>query len=179
MGTYDIVVDHMKLDYAGIFDSKAMFKLISHWFNERYIQKSVPKTFQHTLADGKHIEWECAYWRRQTDYTRMLYKLRILISGLNDIEVMHDKKKLKLKKGKILIYFDGYINWDDRNRWEAGAMLQLIRTLFQKYMYKSYTKRLEEKMTYDMHDLYNTLEKFFNMYTEYRPVTKIPHFAHS
>jgi len=176
MGTYNIVVDHMKLDYAGIFDPNAMFKKITHWFNEHGIQRTEPKSFEYVLPDGKSIEWECGYWRRMTDYSRNIYKLRILMSGINDIQVMYEKKKLKLKKGKVLIYFDGYINWDDRNRWEGSAMLQFIRTMFHKYAYKGYTEKLEQQMTFDMHDLYNSLEKFFNMYTHYEPVTKIPSF---
>lgn len=178
MGDVRIIVDHLKLEYTGVFDSKALFRLIGSWFNERGIQKREAKNFEQNLADGKYIEYEIPYWKKVTDYNRFIYKIRALFFGLKNVEIMKDDKKVQMQQGRVLLYFDGYIEHDYENRWEVVPMLQFFRVLFDKFIYKYYTERFEQRITYDMHALYATLERFFNMYRHYRPVTKIPHFAH-
>jgi len=178
MGDVRIIVDHMKLEYSGIFDTKALFKLIGSWFNQRQIQKRESKNFEQTLADGKYIEYEIAYWKKMSDYHRFIYKIRALFSGLKKVEIVQDNKKVKVMQGKVIFYLDGYIEHDYEHRWEWAPMLQFFRVMFDKFIYKYYTERFEQRITYDMHSLYDDLEKFFNMYRHYRPVSKVPHFAH-
>ena len=73
---------------------------------------------------------------------------------------------------------DGYIEYDYEHRWELTPMLQFFRMIYNKFLYKYYTERFEQRITHDMHKLYDDLEKFFNMYRHYRPVSKVPTFAH-
>jgi len=61
MGDVRIIVDHLKLEYSGVFDTKKMFKFLSAWFMERGIQKKDVKNYEQNLADGKAIEFEIAY----------------------------------------------------------------------------------------------------------------------
>jgi len=178
MADVRIIVDHLKLDFKGIFDSKGLFKMIGDWFNNRGIQKREPKNFEQDLPDGKYIEYEIAYWKKVTDYNRFIYKIRALFFGLKKVDVMHEKKKMRLSQGRVLIYFDAYIEHDYENRWERLPFLIFLRTIFDKFVYKAYTERFERRISFDAHDLYNEVEKFLNMYRHYRPVAKIPHFAH-
>ncbi|HLC96739.1 MAG TPA: hypothetical protein VJH97_05460 [Candidatus Nanoarchaeia archaeon] len=178
MGDVRIIVDHLKLEYSGVFNTKDMFKLIGTWFNDRFIQKRESKNFEQNLADGKYIEYEIQYWKKITDYHRFIYKLRLLMFGLKKVEIVENDKKISVDQGRALFYLDGYIEFDYEHRWEVAPMLQFFRVLYDKFLYKFYTERFEQRLTYDMHQLYDTLERFFNMYRHYRPVTKVPHFAH-
>ncbi|MFH1641441.1 MAG: hypothetical protein ABIC04_00920 [Nanoarchaeota archaeon] len=178
MASVRIVVDHIKLEYSGIFDTKALFKLIGSWFMERSIQKKESKNFEQNLPDGKYIEYEIAYWKKTTDYVRSIYKIRALFYGLKKVQVVKDKKKVQMDQGKVILYFDGYIEHDYENRWEMKPMLQFFRVMFDIFVYKYYTERFEQRITYDIHALYDTLEQFFNMYRHYRVVSKVPHFMH-
>ncbi len=178
MGDVRIIVDHLKLEYSGVFDTKALFKFLGSWFEQRQIQKRESKNFEQNLADGKYIEYEIAYWKKISDYNRFIYKLRVLFFGLKKVEVVVDEKKQELYQGKVLFYMDGYIEHDYEHRWELTPMLQFFRVMFDKFIYKYYTERFEQRLTFDLHTLYDDLERFFNMYRHYRPVSKVPHFAH-
>ncbi|MBU0614869.1 MAG: hypothetical protein KJ601_02150, partial [Nanoarchaeota archaeon] len=69
-----IVVDHLKLEYSGLFDSKEFFALIARFANDNSLQKRASKNFEQDLPGGKAIEWETDYWRKVTDYARTVYK---------------------------------------------------------------------------------------------------------
>tara|TARA_B100001971_G_C18212506_1_gene551665 strand:+ start:464 stop:1003 length:540 start_codon:yes stop_codon:yes gene_type:complete len=177
MSDVRIIVDHIKLDYQGLFKLNDFFKTIDAWLFERGLEKRTNKNFEQNTPKGKFIEWEIASWKKITPYVRYIYKLRVLIYGLKKVEVAKDKENLQLDNGHILIYFDGYIEFDYEHRWDETPILVFLRTLYDKFIYKVYTERFENRLTYDLHQLYDVIERFLNMYRHYRPVSRVPHFA--
>ena len=75
------------------------------------------------------------------------------------------------------MYFDAYLLHDYEHRWDMTPMLVFLRTMFDKFIYKIYTERFEQRVTHDIHHLYNVVETYLNMYKHYRPVSEVPHFA--
>jgi len=171
-----IIVDHMKLDYSGILDTKELFKLINRWFYERHFQKKEDKNHEQNLPEGKSIEYEISHWKKISDYNKHIYKIRALFKNLKKIQVAKDKKKLKLDQGQVLIYFDGFIEHDYEHRWDEKPLFVFFRTIYNKFIYKAYTESFEHKITQDLHNLYNEIEKFLNTYRYYKVVSKTPHF---
>ena len=178
MSDVRILVDHMKLDYIGLFDLNGLFKTIEAWLKERGMEKRVDKEQELSTPTGKFIEWIIAPWKKISDYNRIFFKIRMMVYDLKKVEAVKDNQTVKLGHGKVLMYFDAYIEHDYEHRWDKTPMLIFLRTLFDKFMYKAYTDRFEQQLTYDAHHLYNVVESYFNMYKEYRPVTAVPHFDH-
>ena len=173
-----IIVDHMKLDFSGLVDLPAMFAHIDRWLKDKGLEKRDDKTFEQMTPKGKFIEWQIASWKKLTDYTRFIIKVRMLIYGLKKVEAVSDNKKVTLSQGRILMYFDGFIEHDYEHRWEEKPLHFFFRTLYDKFIYKTYTERFEARLTFDVHHLYDELEKFLNMYRHYKVVSEVPHFAH-
>ncbi|MBU0615926.1 MAG: hypothetical protein KJ601_07575, partial [Nanoarchaeota archaeon] len=96
----------------------------------------------------------------------------------NKVEAVLDHKKQALSSGEVIIWFDSYLEQDYENRWEETPMLLFIRTLFDKWLYHGYTERFEQRITHLTYQWYHQIEKFFNFYTNYKVVSKIPGFAH-
>ena len=44
-------------------------------------------------------------------------------------------------------------------------------------IFKVYTERFEQRLSYDVHHLYDTIERFFNMYKHYKVVSKVAPFS--
>ncbi|MBW2989332.1 hypothetical protein KY358_03370, partial [Candidatus Woesearchaeota archaeon] len=146
-----IIVDHWKLDYDGLMDVKELFKLINNWSQERHIQKKEDKCHEQNLPEGKFIEYEISHWKKISDYTRYIYKIRILFQRLKKVEVRKEKKKVKMDQGHILIYFDGFIEHDYEHRWDERPMFLFFRTLMDKFIYRAYTERFEHRLVHEMH----------------------------
>ncbi|MEA2037636.1 MAG: hypothetical protein U9O94_09065 [Nanoarchaeota archaeon] len=176
MSDLRIIVDHLKLDYSGVLDVKGLFRLINHWFSERGFQKKEDKNHEQNMPDGKYIEYEISPWKKITDYNKYIFKIRILFEKLKKVEITKDKKPIKVDQGRVIINFDGYLEHDYGNRWDDKPLFIFFRTLFDKFINKAYTERFEHRLTNDLHNLYNEIEKFLNTNRHYNVVSKTPHF---
>lgn len=178
MSDLRIIVDHIQLEYSGLFDLNGMFKMIDGWLFERGYEKRTNKNFEETTPTGKFIEWEIASWFKQTDYIRNIIKVRMLFYDLKKVEATKDKEKAKVTQGRVIMYFDGYIEFDYLHYWDEHPVLHFLRTIYDKFVFKAYTERFEQRITRDVHELYGLLEKYFNVYRYHKVVSKVPHFAH-
>ncbi len=171
-----IIVDHLKLDYSGLMDVKELFKLINAWFNENGFELKEDKNFEQDLPEGRFIEYEITPWKKITNYNRYIFKIRALFKNLKKVEIIKENQKLLIEQGSVLIYFDGFIEHDYEHRWDATPFLMLFRTLCDKFIYRAYTERFENRLTNEMHLLYNEIQQFLNMHKYYKVVSKAPHF---
>ena len=176
MSEMKIVVDHLRLNYNGPFDANALYRHITAFVKEMGFDLETQKEFEHNTQTGKHMEWQIRPWKQISDYLRYIIKMRILIHNYNKMAAVVDKKKVKIGSGKVVIYLDGYVNLDQQDRWEHIPFFQFLRTIYNKFIYKVYTERFEQRLTHDMNHLYHTIEQFFNMYKHYKVVSKVPPF---
>ena len=176
MSEMRIIVDHLKLEYNGLFDVKELFNFIDAWWMERGMEKRTTKNFEINSPKGKFIEWQSSTWKKINEYFRYILRVRILMYDLKKVEAMKDKQKVKMSEGKVILYFDGFIEEDLKHRWDETPMFIFFRTLWSKFIFKAYTDWFEHRLIYDVHHLYNAIEQYFNMYKHYRPVSKMPSF---
>jgi len=174
-----LTVDHLRLSYNGPFDANELYRNITSLLKEKGFDLETQKEFEHHTKDGKQIEWQLRPWKQISDNLRYLIKIRILISNYNKVDAVIDKKKVKIGSGKAEVYLDGYADLDQHNRWEYNPFLQFLRALYNNFIYKIYTERFEQRLTYDAHHLYNYIEQTFNMYKHYHVVSKVAPFAHT
>jgi len=177
MSELRLVVDHLRLNYTGPFDANALFKTIQVFLFERGFDLKIDKEFEQNTQNGKFIEWQMKPWKRITDYVRFWPKIRILVYDYNKVNAVVNSKKVKVGNGRVVVYIDGYLELDESQRWEGLPILQFVRTIYNNFVYKVYTERFEQRLSYDMHHLYDTIERFFNVYRSYKVVSKIPPFA--
>ncbi len=178
MSEVRLVVDHLRLNYNGPFNANDLFKHISAFLKERGFDLKVEKEFEQNTKTGKQIEWQIKPWKKiATDYVHYWPKVRILIYDYNKIDAVINKKKVKVGNGRVVIYIDGYLELDYAQRWEKVPFFQFLRTIYNNFVYKVYTERFEQRLSYDMHHLYYTIEQFFNVYKHYKVVSKVPPFV--
>ncbi|MBR9699856.1 hypothetical protein GOV09_05340 [Candidatus Woesearchaeota archaeon] len=176
MGEVNQVVDHLKLEYKGIFNIKELFGMFGRWYKESPYEKGGDYISEQRTHHGKCIEYVYWPWKKQTDYIRHYMKLRILIYDAKKVDVMVDGKKQRLDHARFLLYLDGFVENDYESRWRDTPLFMFIRTLASKFFYKRYAKFMERMVIDDCHHLYEKFERFFNMYRSFRPVKKQPHF---
>ena len=177
MSELRLVVDHLRLNYNGPFDANALFKNINSFLKERGWDIKIDKEFEQNTKTGKHIEWQINPWKRISDYVRYWPKIRILIKNYHKVDVIVDNKKVKIGSGQVIIYIDGYLELDESQRWEGYPFFQFLRSIYNNFIYKVYTERFEQRLNHDMHHLYDTIERFFNVYKHYKVVSRVPPFV--
>jgi len=178
MSELKLVVDHLRLNYKGPFNAKDLFKHITAFLKERGFDIKIDKEFEQNTKSGKSMEWQINPWKKvTTDYVHYWPKVRILIKDYKKVDAVMDKKKVKIGNGSVIIYIDGYLELDYFGKWENVPLFQFFRTIYNNFLYKVYTERFEQRLTYDMHHLYYTIEQFFNLYKHYKVVSKVPPFV--
>ena len=177
MSELRLTVDHLRLNYDGPFDANALHRILTSFWKEKGFDFHTHKEFEHDTKTGKHIEWQLKPWKQIAHETRHLVKMRVLIYNYKKVDAVVDGKKVKIGNGKVVIYFDGYVELDQWNVWENRPFFQFLRSIYTNFVYKLYTERFEQRLTYDFNHLYHQVEQFFNMYKHYKVVSKVPPFA--
>jgi len=160
-----LIVDHLKLTYEGLFDVTELYQVIDTWLRERGFDKRDVRQREHATKDAKYIEMELQPWKKITDYARHVIKMELKMSGIKDVEVEMNSHKTRLNRGKVSIIFDGYLDTDYEHKWEQKPMLFVLRTIFDKWIYKSYMSNWESELVESVNQLYSTIKGFLNLYS--------------
>lgn len=164
MAERQIIVDHMRLGYEGLFDVTQLYTMINEWFREKGYDKKEKKNLESVTPTGKYIELELEPWKKITDYAKFVIKLRILMKDIKEVEIMRDGIKAKINQGSITIVFDGYLETDYENRWEQKPTFFFLRTLFDKFVFKPYTERFKARLIDEVNQLHTNVKAFLNLY---------------
>jgi len=172
MGHVKIIVDHERIEYDGPFDASDMFRHVQNFLFERGFDTRQDKDFEHHTPSGTEIEWQISPWKRITDYARHMIKIRVLIHDMKKISVSKEGKKTKIDNGKIQITIDGFIESDYESKWEEMPMFMFLRTIYDKFIFKIYTERFEQRLTHDINQLSHSIGQFLNVYRSYSVVSR-------
>ena len=173
-----IVVDHQKLEYEGPFDLNGLVTFMQRFMFERGFDRKMEKDFEIETKTGRNVEWQVSNWKKITDYAKYILRIRLLVYNYIKVDAVKDNQKVKVGNGKVIMYFDGLLELDYFHKWDSRPVFLFLRVLFDKFIYRVYTERFEQRLTYDVTHLYGEVEKFFNIYRHYRLVKTVPHFAH-
>lgn len=171
MSNLKIVVDHKKIEYSGPFDSNDMFKMIENFLWERGFDKKMEKDFEQNTPTGKYIEWQYSPWKRITDYIRYIVKIRVLGYDILKADIKNGSKKAKVDNGRIVIFIDGFVQYDYDSYWDDRPFLHFLRTIYDYFVFKAYSEHFEQRLVHDVNHLYDQIEKFFNMYKHFTVIS--------
>ncbi len=164
MSEKKLVIDQMKLTYEGIFDLNGLYRLIDGWFYQKGYDKWERKNYEQVLPTGKDIEIELLPWKKTTDYFKNIIRIRMRCTNVKDVEIEKQGVKMRLNQGKVMMIFDGYLESDYEHRWEEKPLFFLIRTLFDKYVFKTYFNKYEKWLVNDVYDIHGRIQRFLNLY---------------
>jgi len=159
-----LVLDQLKLNFEGIFDLNGLYRTIDGWFYEKGYDKYEKKNYEQVLPTGKDVEIELLPWKKITDYFKIIVRVRAKFVQIKDVEVQKDGVTLKMQQGRVMFIFDGYLVSDYDNAWESRPMLFFIRTIFDKYIFRKYTKTAEKWLVNDLYQLHGNIQRFLNIY---------------
>lgn len=172
MGHLRIIVDHEKIDYEGPLNLGDLFRHIQNFLFERGFDARQDKDFEHHAPEGMEIEWQISPWKRITDYVRHMIKIRILSHELKKIDVVKDGKKTRVDSGHVYIVIDGYIETDYESRWDERPLLVFLRTVYEKFVFRMYTERFDQRLTHDINQLSNSIKHFLNVQRHYSVISR-------
>jgi len=114
--------------------------------------------------EGKHIEVDFRPFKKVTDFSKNLFEIKLLCSGVTDVVVEQDGQKKKLNQGKVQLVFTGWLETDYEHRWETKPLFYVIRTLFEKFVYGRFVAGYHSAIRRDMNELMDSYKSYLNLY---------------
>lgn len=164
MAEQRIVVDHLNINYTGIFNITELYQLIDNFIREKGFDKRELRNQEHVTPEGKYIELELQPWKKVSDYVRHQLRVLIRMIKVKEVTIEIDGKRRKMHKGKVIIIIDGIMYTDFEGRWEQRPFYFFLRTIFDKFIYRSYTGQFEDLLVENCGQLYNTAKAYLNMH---------------
>jgi hypothetical protein len=164
MSEKKLVVEHLKLQYDGLFDATGLYQYIDDWLREKGFDKREVRNREHVTPEGKFVELELQPWKKITTYAQHIIRMEIRLTKLKEVEIEKEKHKIRLNKGKVAITFDGYLVTDYEHRWEQRPLYFFLRTIFDKFIYRSYTAQYEALLVETVNQLHSGIKAYLNMY---------------
>lgn len=159
----ELVVRETRITYEGLFLIDELHKTINDWCSAKHYDRLDKLYAESIKPEGKYIDIELLPEKNIDDYTKFEVRVRIHASNIKSTIVTMDGRKRKMNDGKVQIVLDAFIVSDAQNRMENKPINHFFRTLFDKYIYRSQTKRIEEQLKEDVNHLKTSINSYLNI----------------
>ncbi len=159
-----ILVDDLRLQYAGLFDITELYRLFDELIHERGYVKLEKKFDQYMAKHGRQIYLEIRPVKEFEQDFLSTMKIRIKMSDVKDIVMDNNGAKKQYNQGSILIIFDGWTTTSYEFAWETKPVFVFLRMLVDKYIYKVSFGKYEGEIINDVHYMYDRVKAHLNLY---------------
>jgi hypothetical protein len=126
--------------------------------------------FQRGIHLGGKEMW--IWWRCRKDmegkysgYFRYLLDIDFHGVYLQDVEIIHQGKKIKVTKGELEIFFRPRIEGDYTGKWRSNKFLKHFQDIFEKRIMLSDIEKMEKNLWRTTYQMQNKVKEFLNLRT--------------
>jgi hypothetical protein len=149
--------------YKGLIDVKGLYRLIDKWLQEHGYDKFEKWNFEEVYEDGKQITLKLHPFKKINDYVKIEIRINALLSKLKETTINQDGVKITLMKGQAKFTFDTFVVTDYEEHWSSTPFYFFLKTLIDKFIYRSYTDRYEDVLVADKDKLRREIKSFLNI----------------
>jgi len=159
-----IVVDNLRYSYNGPFEVTKFFNTVDKWMRQNDMEKELKKHLEEVTQNGKNIEWIVELWKQPADWMKVVVRLRVLFTNVTDVQIKKGDATRNLQQGNVLIIIDGFKETDIQGRWQQKPVFYFLRSIYDKFIWKTWTGKFENEVSDGCYSLQNNLQAFFKLY---------------
>ena len=160
----EFVVFDEFVNYSGPFELKELYLTMDHFFKNHHYDKKENKHYEKRTEDERYIELILEPHKTVSESVKYNLNLVIVIRNLKDIEVNMEGKKRKVQQADVTIRFRAFIATVYPSFYDTWPIVFLLRTLVDKYIYKTQLGQYKDELAADAQQLKQNLKAFFNLY---------------
>ncbi|MBN1502405.1 hypothetical protein JW930_02580 [Candidatus Woesearchaeota archaeon] len=157
------VITGQQITYEGLFSMRELFKFIDSFLRRKGYVKFVAADSEKVHSSSKNVNIKLRPFKEEKGGARREIQITIKIEDLIDVFKDVDGVKINMNKGKVSIVLDAFFIYNQRGKWESRAEYMLIRTIFDKFLFKAAAKDYEGMVKADALELKNELHSFLNL----------------
>ncbi len=162
MAERNLIIDHLKLSYDGLFNAAELYKVISSFFFEKGWDWYEKFNQEIVTSTGKQVKLLLEPWKSVTDFYKIAAAIKVHLTDLKDVEVEHQGQTLHLNQGQVHITFDGYVITDRHGVWTNRPFYWFLTIIAQKYFFRNHFARMETWIKSDIDDLHGRIKTYLN-----------------
>src|SRR3989338_737750 len=159
-----LVVDHLKLEYDGVFNPDELYNVVASFFFEKGWDWYEKMNELQVTPAWKQIRMIFEPWKNISDYYKIAVKIKILISNVTPADLEKDQQKLNVSNGKINITFDGFVISDRDNQWSSKPLHWFMSIVFEKYFFRDHFAKAETWIRGDIEDVHRQVKTYLNSF---------------
>ena len=160
----EIIVDHLKFSYEGLFNLSEVYNVIVSFFFEKGYDWREEMNEEQILPEGKQVRLVLKPWKNLSDYFKSQHRIKVNFIDVKDVEIEHNGSVLKMNHGLIRITFDAYIIDDREGWWEHKPVHWVLNFLANKYFYHGPRHSMETWIKSDVADLHERIKNYLNVF---------------
>ena len=136
--------------------------------------------YQKGIHRGGKETW--FWWRAQkfpegkySNYFKNFLDIDAHIVYLQNVEIVHQGKKMNAQKGEIEIFFRAKMRLDWQNNWDKNAFLRVVKPLYEKRIMHVEIEKREKELWRDVYRIQGKIKQYLELRT-FIPVPE-PFFA--
>ena len=149
--------------YKGLIDVPGLYKILEKWLSENGYDKAEIWNFEEVYEDGKQLTWKFEPYKKISDFAKVVIRIEASFKKLKETTIEKDGLKTKLMRGEAKFKFDLFMVTDYENYWGTKPMYFFLRSLADKFLYRSYIDRYEDIALADRENIKRELKSFLNM----------------
>lgn len=157
------VVSKEEVEHEGIFSFKGFYSYAYEWLkNEEYGVDE--EKYTEKISGNKRdifIQWKVT--KRLSDYFKIEHRVRIIVSGLTDVEVEIDGVKKQMNKGKVKVELKSNLVSDPESKWDKSPTHRFFRDIYNKYIIPSRVDYLKGQVIEDIQTFKDDLKSFLEL----------------
>jgi hypothetical protein len=150
--------------YKGLINVKEFFMMMDKWFKDRGYDKVELWNFEEVYETGKQITFKFEPYKKISDFAKVEIRVQGVLKNLQEVVVEKNKLKIKIMKGEASFTFDVFLATDYEGYWGTKPIYFFLRTIADKFLYRSYLDRYEDIAVKDKEDLKREMKSFLNMH---------------
>jgi len=136
-----------KVKYSGIFPFSDFYKFSYMWLtDEMGLDVIEDKYVEKIKGTSKDIEISWKGSKEVTDYFKYDVGVKIVITGMTDVEVVQDKVKTKMNKGSVEVKISSSLLRDYKGKFERSGFQKFLRSIYEKWVIPSSIGEYSDKL---------------------------------
>ena len=159
------IVCSSSIQSTGFFSFSDFYKFCYDWLIEETELEifSEDKYKEKLKGDAKDIEIKWTGEREVTDYFKFRVEVKFDITGLREVEVTKNGKKVKINQGRVKVEVKGILVRDYKGKFETGAFQKFMRSIYEKWIIPSRIEQFETKLAEDCNEFLNQAKAYLDL----------------
>lgn len=163
MAELKTIFQKKSFEYSGLISVQGLYRAAMNWLTENDFNPYEEKHMEQVFENGKEITIEIKGEKELSDYAQIKWKTKIVFTKLQEQVIQKDNQRVRMHKGKVKFATTVFLATDYDKTLEQTAFLFFLRTLIDRFVFKSYVNKAVARIHSQYFKFQETLKSYLNM----------------